>query len=115
MRVFAHHLYEYRKGLRRLILHTTRSEYAGLIVEKCEARDISYIISEVNDKKINVFFGDSDCIDVLKSFDHLNLCEFTVEMDFILGSMLGYDVKENCRRFLERSSMKKGNELKLIS
>ena len=100
MRVFAHHLYEYNKGLRRLILHTTSSEYEELIRLKLERRGIDYIIQHVTEKKINVFFGASCCIEVLRSFPHLNLRKLSPDKDFILGAMLGYDMKIHCRRYL---------------
>jgi hypothetical protein len=56
MTVFAHHLYEYKKGLRRLVLHTAGAEYENLIVDKLKRRGIPYIIQKVSPKKINVFF-----------------------------------------------------------
>ncbi|HAK45266.1 MAG TPA: DUF2023 domain-containing protein, partial [Spirochaeta sp.] len=73
MRVFAHHLYEYNKGLRRLVLHTTRMEYCDAIIAKLERRRISYIIQDVTETKMNIFFGADYCIEVLKTFPHLNL------------------------------------------
>lgn len=101
MKVFAHHLYEYNKGLRRLILHTTSMENKAAIIMKLESRGISYIIQAVTDTKINVFFGAVYCIDVLKSFPHLSLCELSPDKDFILGAMLGYDMKVHCDRYLK--------------
>ena len=100
MKVFAHHLYEYSKGLRRLILHTTKAEYKDVIVAKLERREISYIIQHVTKEKINIFFGADYCINVLKSFPHLNLRDLSLDKDFILGAMLGYDMKCHCRRYL---------------
>ncbi|MBN2841683.1 MAG: DUF2023 family protein [Sedimentisphaerales bacterium] len=38
--VFIHHLYEYRKGLRNLILFTTWSENLGVIRSKLEKYNI---------------------------------------------------------------------------
>ena len=101
MRVFSHHLYEYSKGLRRLILHTARAEHQERIIEKLEQKKIAHIITHPAPYKINVFFGDPDCIEVLKAFPHLNLTELSLEQDFILGAMLGYDIKVQCRRYLK--------------
>ena len=100
MRVFSHHLYEYSKGLRRLILHTTKAEYRDRIVAKLEQKGIAHILECPAPNKINVFFGDRDCIEVLKSFPHLNLNELSIDQDFILGAMLGYDIRVQCRRYL---------------
>ncbi len=102
MRVFAHHLYEFNKGLRRLILHTTKAEYRDEIITRLERRGIPYIIQNVTDSKINVFFGDRFCIEVLKSFPDLNLRDLDPDKDFILGAMLGYDMRMHCRRYLNR-------------
>lgn len=101
MRVFAHHLYEYKKGLRRLILHSTKAEYRDIIIARLERRGIAYILQNVTENKINVYFGADYCIDVLKSFPHLNLSELSPDKDFILGAMLGYDMNGHCRRYLK--------------
>ena len=94
MKVFAHHLYEYGRCLRRLVLHTTQSEYKDIILNRLENRNISYIIKDVSDTKINVFFGAPYCIEVLKTFPHLNLKDLPPDKDFILGTMLGYNMKD---------------------
>jgi hypothetical protein len=115
MKVFAHHLYEYRKGLRRLILHTTSADYEALIVKKLELRGIAYIIQRVSARKINVFFGKQYCIDVLNSFPHLNLTSLPPDKDFILGAMLGYDMKIHCERYLRKVKAEKGTpEIKIM-
>ena len=118
MKVFAHHLYEYSKGLRRLVLHTTRSEYKEAIVAKLEQRGIAYIIQDVTGTKINIFFGADYCIGVLMSFPHLNLCKLSIDKDFIIGAMLGYDMKMHCRRYLsliqERAKEDTGDELRVF-
>jgi hypothetical protein len=100
MTVFAHHLYEYKKGLRRLILHTTRTEYEDIIVQKLMRRGIAHIIHRVSEKKINVFFGANYCIEVLRTFPSLELSSLSPDKDFILGAMLGYDMKLHCKRYL---------------
>ncbi len=100
MEVFSHHLYEYRKGLRRMVLHTTSTMHRDSITAKLKKREISYIIHPVTESKINVFFGASCCIEVMKTFPHLDLTLFSPEQDFILGAMLGYDMNAHCQRYL---------------
>ncbi len=114
MEVFAHHLYEYGRGLRRLVLHTTRSEYRGAITARLVEKNISYIITNVTSKKINIFFGAPYCIEVLNTFPHLNLKDLPPDKDFILGAMLGYDMKIHCRRYLGIIEPEKKNRLKAI-
>ena len=105
MQVFNHFIYEYKKGVRNLILHTTSKDFEDKIVEKLELNQISYIIYPVNGKKINVFFGDDACLQILKRINKASLSEYTQEEDFILGIMLGYDRLKQCERFLKRKSL----------
>ena len=83
LKVFARHLYEYKKGLRRLVLYTAKAEYKGLIAEKLKRRDIPYIIQRVSIKKINVFFGKQYCIDVLNSFRRIKILSSVPCLDTI--------------------------------
>lgn len=70
--------------------------------EKLRNREIDFIVKDISDKKINVFFGSSDCIEVLKNFSTLELEKLNDSEDFILGAMLGYDIGQQCRRFVKR-------------
>jgi len=101
MKVFNHHVYEYKKGLRSLILHTTCVENYDAIRSKLERSKIPYQIYNINNKKINVFFGDKNCIDIIKGINKKLLNTYTPEEDFILGIMLGYCRKQQCARYLE--------------
>ena len=111
MQVFVHHLYEYKKGLRNLILHTTKAEHEEAIVAKLEKNQIDYLIQYLGDKKINVFFGARDCVKVMSNFIHKPLTNLTAEEDFILGIMLGYDRLKQCERYLKRKDQ---NRLKVV-
>ncbi len=102
MNIFCHHLYEYKKGLRRLILHTMDIKYKARAEQKLKSNGIDYIIIPLNEMKINLFFGQRQCLDTLRCFDTLNLNELTHEQDFILGVMLGYDLTLQCERYLQR-------------
>jgi Protein of unknown function (DUF2023) len=102
MNVFYHHVYEYKKGIRRLILHTTLKSHRSQIEETLQKKEINYLIFRVGKNKINVFFGDSVCINVIQNFLKQNLYDLTDEEDFILGIMLGYDTAMQCRRYLKR-------------
>jgi hypothetical protein len=99
--IFAHHLYEYVKGLRALILHTTSRGYEQEIVRRLQNQNIPYVIYPVNDHKINVFFGHQVCIDVVRKINKVSLRDYTDEEDFILGTMLGYDRVLQCKRYLQ--------------
>lgn len=101
LRVFNNHVYEYKKGVRNLILTTEKSVYRKPIEHRLTREKIDYAIQDVNKDKINVFFGAKQCIEVVKTFIHKKLNELTPEQDFILGTLLGYDKVAQCDRYLK--------------
>ena len=101
MEVFIHHIYEYQKGIRNHILHTTDKKNIEIIKEKLNSENIDYIIYPLGKQRINVFFGAKECVEVIKNINKLSLTAYTPEEDFILGIMLGYDRRKQCERFLK--------------
>ena len=101
MEVFIHHIYEYQKGIRNLILHTTDKKNIEIIKEKLNSENIDYIIYPLGKQRINVLFGAKECVEVIKNINKLSLTAYTPEEDFILGIMLGYDRRKQCERFLK--------------
>ena len=104
MDVFCHHIYEYKKGLRNLVLYTAPRSNREAIESRLEKEDLAYLICENGNKMINVFFGNPACIDVVKSFKVCSLSKLSDEQDFLLGIMLGYDRLKQCERYLVRKS-----------
>lgn len=104
--VFNHHMYEFRKGLRNLVLFTTTKEIYEKIVHKLNKYNIAYIIQPVTDSKVNVFFGHPDCIEAVRRFTMFGLDQLTPEEDFMLGLMLGYDITKQCRRYIDLTNSK---------
>lgn len=100
MKVFIHHIYEYKKGIRNLILHTLHSSMQLEAENRLIANHISYLIQTVSAEKINIFFGADVCIQVIKQFGTKPLNQFTAEEDFILGIMLGYSRLQQCKRYV---------------
>lgn len=113
MEVFLHHIYEYKKGLRNLVLHTMPASKRTMAEQKLKQQGISFTIMEVNRTKINVFFGAGPCIEVVKSFGYKPLNMFTPEEDFILGTMLGYDRLQQCNRYIQRKEATVYNEVSI--
>ncbi len=101
MEVFYHNLYEFQKGLRNLCLSTVNSDNRQKIEERLKKEKVSYTIHEITERKINIYFGNQECIDIINSFNKINLCELSPEQDFILGTMLGYDRLMQCQRYLK--------------
>ncbi len=100
LRVFHHHIYEFKKGIRNLILTTEKSIYRKPIEQRLQNENIDYVIHDVDKNKINVYFGSKPCVDVVKTFNP-KLNELTPEQDFMLGIMLGYDRVKQCVRYLD--------------
>jgi len=100
--VFCHHVYEYEKGVRSLILHTGNRKELPLIRSKLLKRKIPHVIYSVGEEKVNVFFGDASCVEVIRHIDKANLQDYTEEEDFILGILLGYDKTQQCERYLRK-------------
>ena len=112
MKVFAHTLYEYKKGVRNLVLYTGNIREKDVIEKKLKREHIDYYTQRLNGTKINVFFGDAVCLDVIRQMEFNSLSNLTGEEDFILGIMLGYDRLKQCERYLKRKQRFRGKDEK---
>lgn len=100
LKVFHHHIYEFKKGIRNLILTTEKADYKKIIENRLKKENIDYVIHDIQNNKINVYFGAKECVDVVKTFSS-KLNELSPEQDFMLGIMLGYDRVKQCERYLK--------------
>lgn len=103
MQVFGHHLYEYCKGLRNLVLHTIAVEHREAAEQRLESAGIDCVVYPVNEKRVNLFFGASECVEVVRRIGKARLQDYTPEEDFMLGIMLGYERRKQCERYLKQS------------
>ena len=99
--LFAHHLYELDKGLRHLVLHTAPIEVVDDMIRKLKKNDVPFHIQELSCGKINLFFGERECVETIKKFKNKALNKYTPEEDFILGILLGYDPLKQTKRYLK--------------
>lgn len=102
VKVFLNHIYEYNKGVRRMILCTLKKEYEQFAINRLESRSISYLRQEAGPRTVNLFFGRPECIDAVRHFASRPLNTLTPEEDFILGALLGYDICQQCKRFCSK-------------
>ena len=86
-------------------MHTLAAEFFFEAESRLRRNAIVFIVRKVNDSKINIFFGDPDCVAVVASFGDKPLNVLSPEEDFMLGIMLGYSRIEQCRRYLKRSGL----------
>ncbi len=111
MQVLCHHIYEYQKGLRNLVLHTMKSNDRLAAQAKLDRYEIEYLVVDLPNGNINIFFGKKECVDVVRSFKEVPLNKISHELDFILGIMLGYDRLAQCSRYLERKAKEENAEI----
>lgn len=102
MELFRHSIYELSKGVRDLVLLTDEVEKTEKMIQRLEKEKIPYECQKVNEKKSNLFFGKQECIDVVRQFETTQLNKLSAEQDFILGAMLGYNLREQCVRYLHK-------------
>lgn len=102
MKVLMNHIYEYKKGVRQMVLFTFNKRYENYATARLKRQNISYILQPVGNDRINLFFGRKQCLEAIRLMVTRPLSQLTPEEDFILGAMLGYDICTQCERYCER-------------
>lgn len=102
MKVLMNHIYEYKKGVRQMVLFTFNKRYENYATARLKRQNISYILQPVGNDRINLFFGRKQCLEAIRLMVTRSLSQLTPEEDFILGAMLGYDICAQCERYCER-------------
>lgn len=62
MKVLMNHIYEYKKGVRQMVLYTFNEKYRDFAVNRLEKQSIDYIIQPVGNGRVNLFFGKRECM-----------------------------------------------------
>ncbi len=102
LKLFMHHIYEFQKGIRNLVLCTMCPTCATLVCDRLKRLGIGYLMQSVTDTKVNLYFGCDHCLNTVRTFVHKPLNELTPEEDFMLGTMLGYNITQQCERYCKR-------------
>ena len=106
-KVLANHIYEYKKGVRRMILFTCNRRFEQQACHRLCRQSIDYVVQPAGKENVNVYFGRRECLDAIRLFVTRPLNELSPEEDFILGAMLGYDICAQCERYCERCKRRK--------
>ncbi len=106
LKVLMNHIYEYQKGVRQMILFTCTKRYKQAVTDLLNRRNINYILQEAGKNNINVYFGRQECIEVIRLIINRPLNMLSPEEDFILGTMLGYDICAQCQRYCKQKHRK---------
>lgn len=102
IKVLMNHIYEYKKGVRQMILFTMNKRYEQFATQRLERQKIPYVLQPAGKNTLNLYFGKKECLDAIRLIATRPLNELTPEEDFILGAMLGYDICAQCERYCER-------------
>ncbi len=102
LKVLMNHIYEFEKGVRPLVLFTFNERHREHAERRLRERGITYFIRPVSSGRLNLFFGRAECIEAIRLIVNRPLHELTPEEDFILGALLGYDIRVQCERFCKR-------------
>lgn len=104
------YIYEIKKGTKPCALVTLDKNGLEFAIKKIEKAGLSYFvqnpIGHAKVQKANLFFGHREIIQVLEEIITSDLNKLCREHDFMLGILLGYDIKKQCERFLEFTSKK---------
>ena len=104
IKVLMNHIYEYQKGVRRMVLFTFNKKYEEYAVTRLRHQNISYLLIPVGNDRMNLFFGRKECLDAIRLMVTRPLNQLSPEEDFILGAMLGYDICAQCERYCTRKA-----------
>lgn len=67
LKVFLNHIYEYKKGVRQMVLYTTNRKYEAFAVNRLKSQRIKFVIQPVDEERINLFFGKAECINAIRA------------------------------------------------
>jgi hypothetical protein len=101
-KVLSNHIYEFKKGVRNLVLYTLDVRHEEMACRRLEGAGIEYLKQRVNERNVNFYFGEPECLNVIRTFIDRPLNKLTPEEDFMLGTLLGYDIRKQCSRYCER-------------
>ena len=102
MKMVTHMIYEFKKGISSLEFCTLCPACAAMVRERLDGQGIEYLTQELGNRSVNIFFGEKACLEAVGSFIHKPLNKLTLEEDFMLGAMLGYDMIKQSERFCQR-------------
>lgn len=108
MAVLLHHLYEYRKGVRHMVLLTLTPDDLDVVTTRLTLDSVDFFVQPVSPRKSNLYFGRSIWVETARRIVTKPLSHLSPEEDFILGTLLGYDREQQCRRYLVQSSRAEG-------
>ena len=68
MKVLMNHIYEYKKGVRRMILFTCNRRFEQQACHRLCRQSIDYVVQPAGKENVNVYFGRRECLDAIRLF-----------------------------------------------
>jgi hypothetical protein len=109
LKVLSNHIYELQKGVRQMVLFTCPKQYEACTKKRLCSQNMDFVLQSAGKNNLNFYIGRKECLNAIRLIVTRPLNELTPEEDFILGTMLGYDLCAQCERYCERC--KKRNSL----
>ena len=86
LQVFLNYVYEYKKGVRNMVLCTLNRRYLAAAVARLDDQGICHFEQSANENNVNLYFGKPECIAAVRQFIVRPLHQLSPEEDFILGT-----------------------------
>jgi len=102
------YLYELRKAIRPLFLLTMSVDEVTPVLHRLERDRVASHVQWVGPQKANVFFGACAAVQTVRTLADRPLNTLSAEADFMLGALLGYDLQQQCCRYLQRRCAAEG-------
>lgn len=99
------YLYELGRGVRQLFMLTMTPREAQAVQARLAEDGIAWYLQPVSELKVNLFFGHPQFVAVARRIAVRPLCQLSAEEDFMLGTLLGYDREQQCRRYLGKCDL----------
>lgn len=62
MKVLMNHIYEFKKGVRQMVLFTFNKKYEQYALERLEHKGIPYLVQPVGNDRLNLFSANSSVL-----------------------------------------------------
>lgn len=79
MKVLMNHIYEYKKGVRQMILFTMNKRFEQFATERLQHQNIPYILQPAGKNTLNLYFGRRECLEAIRLIVTRPLNELTPE------------------------------------
>ena len=66
MKVLMNHIYEYKKGVRQMVLFTMNKRYETFALQRLDHQNIPYVLQPAGKNTVNLYFGRRECLEAIR-------------------------------------------------